>query len=279
MQSDAVKEALRELADCLKDYKVPSHSPAEIVETDEGTSGVLDMPEGSIESPGGSTVTTLPLNICEKVNVGSVLTASEFVRFMTAYRSTRDRFIGSKMFNGFAGPWESVLRSLLDDPVITTIVRKGLAIDAYEMVNKLRARFSMELGSVLAHSNIFKKRFMMIFSRTPSMDSLMHAIKNGSFDGIAQSEAFIVRVKLIKELIDRSLIKAEKHGVFLPMYITAAQRGLPIRGSAPLGVNGLGMTSMPSPIANRLYPSGSMMSGASAVSESLQRRQVRKVHW
>jgi len=67
------------------------------------------------------------------------------------------------------------------------------------------------------------------------MDEMMSAIRRGKFVGIAQSEAFIARVVQLKYWIDCVLIKAEEHGVFLPTYVTAAQRTLPIHPATGIG--------------------------------------------
>jgi len=144
------------------------------------------------------------------------------------------------------------MRSLLDDSVVEKVVRKGYSVDAYELVNKLRARFSMEVCSVLSQSHIFKRRFMKVFTAIPSTDSLMQSIKHGKFNGVAQSDKFLERVKFIKELIDRTLIRAETQNVYLPAYITSAQRSLPIRGNAPLGVLGNEYARMPRSVASAL---------------------------
>jgi len=223
---------------------------------------VVSVIEADVESPGGTVVCTLPVSITQKLNVGNVLEPDEFTQFLVAYRSVRNRFVTSRLFDAFAGPWESTLRSLVDDRVVEVVVRSGLAPDAYELVDQLRARFSRELCSVLAQSHVFKRRYMMVFSKAPSTDTLMRKIRDGQFDGIAQTGAFIKRVVLIKGMIDSVLLKAESHNVYLPTYITAAQRGLPLRPRVPLvGVEGFGMSAMPRMVANHLR-SGSEAGGA-----------------
>lgn len=243
--SDRMKEALAALERSLLDYKVPEVLPSVVIETEEGSVAAVSLGNGTVESPGGTKVCTLPVSICERVNMGQVLTCVDFLRFVAAYRVDKPRFVLSKLFDSFSGPWESVLRSLLDEVVIAGVVKHGVASDAYEMVNRLRVRFSKELVSVLSQSNVYKRRFLRVFSRAPSTDSMMAEIRAGRFHGVAQSDRFLDRVMLIKELIDRALIRAESHNVYLPTYITAAQRGLPVRGRAPLGVLGEDMLSMP----------------------------------
>jgi len=256
--SDRVRESLAMMERSLLDYKVPQLQAASVEETKEGMTTSIDLGNGNVESPGGSVVCTLPIGIFEKVNLGQVLQWSEFMRFITAYRVDKGRFVRSKLFDSFSGPWESVLRSLLDEEVIASVVRSGMATDVYEFVNRLRARFSLEVVSVLSQSNVYKRRFFRVFNRIPSTDSLMEGIRTGHFNNIAQSDKFLERVMMLKELIDRVLIRAESQNVYLPTYITQAQRGLPVRGHAPLGVLGTDMAPMPRRVEGALIEDGRM---------------------
>lgn len=80
----------------------------------------------------------------------------------------------------------------------------------------------------------------------------MHAIRKGKFDKVAQTDGFINRVKLLKGLIDQVLLDAEANNVFLPNYITYAQRNLPIRGGSVLGYEGEDVHAMPESVSKRL---------------------------
>jgi len=149
------------------------------------------------------------------------------------------------------------LLSFLDDGVVAEVVRKGVHAYAYKLVDALRDRFSVEVCSALAGSNLYQRSFARLFRRTPSVDELMKEINRGRFNGIAQSEGFINRIRNIKELIDRVLLAAESKNVYLPTYITSAQRGLAIRGNVPLGVAGEGMVPMPRSVGSYLTSSSS----------------------
>jgi len=74
----------------------------------------------------------------------------------------------------------------------------------------------------------------------------MRAIRKGKFQNIAQTNRFLARVKSLKELVDAVLLNAETHNVYLPNYITAAQRHIPLRGENVLGYQGDGLRPMPS---------------------------------
>jgi len=257
---------LLELEKSLLDFAVQHKVIETVVEEDEGTVvPVVTEGFGEVESPGGSVVCTLPVRICESMNMGKVLNSTEFIRMASAARADVDRFVASKLFDCFSGPWDSILMSLLNDRVVHDIVKGGLARDVYLMVDKMRGRFSLELVSVLANSNIFKKRYYRVFTKVPSMDDLMRAIRRGKFDEIAQTDGFIERVKDLKEMIDKVLLAAERQRIYLPTYITNAQRNIPLRGGQILGYVGEGVQPMPNGISKRLLKSaeGSQVSFAS----------------
>jgi len=241
----------------LAAYVVPVPVVTEVIEDDEGTMApIVAEGFGDVESPGGSTVCVLPVRICEKLNMGEVLKPEEFLRMATAARADIDRFVASKLFDSFAGPWESILRSLLVDDVAILVVRRGIAGDVYAIVDKMRARFGLELCSVLAYSHVFKTSFLKVFRKAPSVDETMRAIRRGNFNGIAQTDGFIQRVKLLKDLVDEVLLKAEQQNVFLPTYITGAQRALPLRSSGRLGYVGDTVFPMPDVTSKKLLENG-----------------------
>jgi len=253
INSQRCKDALVELEKCLLEYRVPSIPIVEVEESGGGTVTPINVEGfGDVESPGGSVVCSLPVKICEKMNEGRTLKSDEFLRVISAARVDVDRFVASKLFDCYAGPWESLLVSLLDDSVASAVVRSGLSADTYLLVDRLRSRLSIEVCSVFAMSNVFEKRFLRIFSAPPSMDSMMSAIKDGKFNGIAQTDGFLDRVVRIKHWIDEVLLSAERQNVYLPTYITSAQRGLPIRGKSRLGYVGSGMNPMPEKVARRI---------------------------
>lgn len=254
IDSERCRQALLEMERSLLEYAVDVSVKMDVLEKEEGTVVPIVVESfGEIESPGGNVVCSLPVKVCESLNLGQTLRSDEFLKLAYAAKSDVDRFVASKLFDCFSGPWESILNSLLEEKVIHDVVKTGLATDVYAMVDKMRSRFNVELVSVLAQSNLFKSRFLKVFSRVPSMDEMMTAIRKGKFDGIAQTGAFLGRVKYLKELIDGVLLAAEGRNVFLPSYITRAQRALPLRGDARLGYVGDEMVRMPVGVSNRLY--------------------------
>jgi hypothetical protein len=243
---DRFRQAMLDLEALLPDYSVPT-PPVSAVKNEHGEEVVeIKAPEmGQVESPGGSVVCELPVMICEKMNQGVKLSAPEFVLVVQRSRSEIVRFCTSKFFDCFAGPWDSFLDSLLVERVRNEVVRCGLYADAYAIVDGLRARFSAEVLSALANSNVFKKRYLGLFSRRPNTDKLMRSVRAGAFNGVAQTEGFLNRIRTLKTKVDQVLLEAESAGVYLPVAITAAQRGLPVRGELPVGVVGDRMVPMP----------------------------------
>jgi hypothetical protein len=246
-------EAIAELESSLFDYVVPPSPGLEV--TDAGVGLVKSGETGRVESPGGSVICQFPLEVCQKLNVGENLNVDEMVVFVAAARDSPQRFATSKLFDCFSGPWDSVLYSMQVMPTVLGLKKRGFASDAYMLIDYLRRRFSMEVCTVLSRSNVYEKKFLRFFKRNPSTDELMEAIKKGSFDSVAQSKGFLDRVRHIKTQIDNVLLFAEEAGMFLPGYITAAQRGLAIRGITPVGVLGEGMRSMPKMVAKRVQAS------------------------
>jgi len=239
------EEAMRNLEATLVDYQVPYVSPGiEVVNGTEGPvgfvmSGESSVDMGTVESPGGSAVCELPVSVCEKLNMGVALEAVEFLDTLSVVREDMDRFVFSKLFDCFSGPWDSFLNTLMLEENVLLIKRKGAYVDTYAIVQRLQNRFSVELMNALKRSNLLKRRFFKVFLRNPSTEKLMMEIRNGSFSGIAQTDGFISRVKYLKDLLDQVLLVADRCGVFLPNHITEAQRALPLRGVAPLGVLGV----------------------------------------
>jgi len=88
------------------------------------------------------------------------------------------------------------------------------------------------------------KLFLRVFSKAPSVRSVMKAISRGKFDGVAQTSGYIKRVKGLKEKIDQVLVYADMQGIYLPTYVTSAQRALPLHGKAVLGYVGEGLEPM-----------------------------------
>jgi len=244
-----IREGLKDLDVMASNYVVPVSTGIDIVEGQ----GVGVVKFGSVESPGGSEVCELPLAICQRMNVGKKLKAEDFMIVAAAARREPERFVASKLFDCFSGPWDSVLDSLMDPEVVGKVVLSGMASDVFGLVNLLRRRHGIEVNSVLAKSHVFTKSYLRVFKGyKPSVDSLFRAIKAGTFDRVAQTEGFISRVKDLKTSIDKVLLFAETNGVYLPSYITDAQRGLPLRGVAPLGVLGGNLTRMPGEVARTL---------------------------
>lgn len=264
INSDRCRQALVELERMLIGYQVPIPAVTEVIEEDGGSvTPVHADGYGSVESPGGSVVCSLPVKICEKMNLGQELTSKEFLKLATAARADVDRFVASKLFDAYAGPWQSILNSLLSDDVVQTVVKKGVASDMYSMVDKMRVRFNIELCSILANSHVFKKTFLKIFRRIPTADDVMREIKNGRFDRVAQTDGFIARVKYLKTLIDEVLLYAEKQSFFLPTYITNSQRSMPVHGTNRLGILGENVYSMPGAVQKAIKYRGETKGGGS----------------
>lgn len=250
--SDRVKESLREITAMLDNYETPD-SPLE-AETGDDPDTPVEV-YGCVESPGGSTVCTLPARICVQMNEGKSLCPEDMLEVVRTSKGCAVDFAASRCFDALSGPWESVLRSLQSDSVIDLIRRKGEATPAFEIVDLLRKRFDNELTTVLSRSNLYKGRFAKIFPRSkPDIATVMTSIKAGKFKGIAQSEGYFLRVRLIKEMIDDVLLKAESKGFFLTGYITDAQR------SRYVGANG-----MPSTTGRLAYPPPSYVSTIQSV--------------
>jgi len=245
IDSDRCREAMLALDKALLDYKIPSPELPKIVEVEQGAVVDILPADGVVESPGGSRVCTLPVAICEKLNTGRVLEPAEFVKLISVVKTHEERFVESKVFDCFSAPWDCFLNSLMTSRVLREVIKRGLATDAFYIVNGLRARLNMEVATVLTKSNVFKYTFMRIFDNAPSMDKIMRAIRKGKFDSVAQTDKFLGRVKSLKELIDSVLLNAEHYSVFLPTYITAAQRQLPLRGDNLLGYQGDDLRPMP----------------------------------
>lgn len=245
IDSDRCREALEALELQLLEYSQPELKVEQVVETVNGSEMPIVLGDGNVESPGGSIICSLPVGLCEKMNLGQELVPTEVERVISAAKKDITRFAQSKLFDCFGGPWDSLLKSLLQRDVVNWIVKRGLPSDTYALVDSLRGRFSTELCSVLSQSNVFHRTFFGMFKVIPSVDKVMRAIRTGRFDGIAQTKAFINRVKDLKTLIDTVLLEAETQNVYLPTYITSAQRALPLRGDKVVGYVGDDLTSMP----------------------------------
>jgi len=250
LESERLKEAMRELEAMTIDFRVTAAALPEREVQGELVNAIIVEGIGEVHSPGGSLLCELPARICEKMNTGRPLQGDELALVVQRASAEIARFSASTLFDCLAGPWESVLRSLHDDAVIRYIVRKGIYVQTYQLVDCLRARFSVEVPNILAQSHLFKRTFMRIFVRPPSVNKLMRAVREGKFDGVAQTSKFLDRVREIKNWIDMALLAAETHSVFLPTYITAAQRAMPLQAPSALGTVGRDLQPMPGRIAN-----------------------------
>jgi len=154
---------------------------------------------------------------------------------VNAFRAHDKALVTSRLFDCFGNAWDSILLSLLDDELLQGIVECGFATFAYEMVARMNNRFSYEFVAVAKSSNVFKRKFFGLFAVSPTTDQIMMAVRAGKFKGLAQTDAFINRVMTLKTCIDEVLVRAQSFNIYLPMYITQAQRTLPIHGRTPLG--------------------------------------------
>jgi len=258
-------EAIQDLDRHLIGYEIPALSVVEI-DSPTGPRAVVELPPvrpvGVVESPGGTEICTLPAVICDKLNQGMTLNPEDMMELLVAVKLDPRRFAISRLFDSLAGPWESVLLSLLRDDVVKKLALHGTHAEAYELVNNLQMRFAFELTSILSNSNVFKKTHWGLFRSPPSVDRMMRAIKKGSYNSVAQTDGFLNRVMQVKEWLDRVLIFAEKYNIYLPTYITAAQRNLPIRGVNVLGVLGDDVVPVSSHIRNKLSGGSSQIVSA-----------------
>jgi hypothetical protein len=240
IDTDRFKEAIAAMEASLSDYQVPNNDA--VLSPKPGTDSVaFELPElGVVESPGGSTVCILKADVCRSMNLGQVLEADGLLDVVRATKGVEDKFIASRLFDSFSGPWESILRSLDQERVLRKIVMDGEATQAFSLVDRLRSRFGVELTHVLANSNVSKRKFLKVFKRTPTVDSVMRAITRGDFSNISQTETFFRRVVLIKTLIDRVLLYAESQNVYLPNHISASQR-MRYVNPTPMGSVGRGL--------------------------------------
>jgi len=83
---------------------------------------------------------------------------------LTAARPNLNRFVASRLFDNFSGPWVSLLDTLLCAAVVDDVVVLGASADAYKMVERMNGRFCEELTSVLASSNLFRRKFFAFVS-------------------------------------------------------------------------------------------------------------------
>lgn len=224
MDKERLREALVSMEAALRTGEI-NPSPVTPVETEEGT--VAQVEVGLVNSPGGTLVCELPMQICETMNDGRVLGTKDFMTLLRRVKGIEGPFVTSRFFDSFAGPWESYLQSLVDAKTLTTVKRKGEWTLAFDIVDKLRRRFDIEMVNVLAQSNLTRNFVERLFRKaTPKASSLMKAIHQGSFSRFTLSHRFFERVKLLRSLLDRALVEAEAVGVYLPQMVSDAQRAM-----------------------------------------------------
>jgi len=224
MDKERLREALVAMEHALR-TGTTEPAPVVPVETEEGSVAQLEM--GMVNSPGGTLVCELPMRTCETMNEGRVLSTSQFMSLLRRVKGIEGPFVASRFFDSFAGPWESFLRSLVDGNTLAMVKKRGEWTLAFDLVEKLRQRFDIEMVNVLAQSNLTRTLVERIFRKAiPKASVLMKAIDKGSFDRYTHSRRFFDRVKLLRMLLDRALVDAESVGVFLPNMISDAQRAI-----------------------------------------------------
>lgn len=235
------RDAVARLEESLLEF-APRDVSEEVTPVD-GTEGLsaLPLPQlGTVESPGGSAVCLLPAETCQDMNIGRVLEPIPAVEVVVAAKPHVDRFVGSRLFDGFAGPWESILRSFADDSVMRHIIKVGEATAASAILSGLRVRFNYELVGVLKNSNVTRSRFRKLFSKGPKISTVMKAIENGDFSSIAQTHGFFKRVGFIKAMLVRAIDAAQRANFYLPDQVTEMQRMQYVQGVVGYGSVGQG---------------------------------------
>lgn len=230
------EEAIVAMKGVLPSYVVPS-SGINIVESRDGTVGTLELVSRDmvVESPGGSTICTMPARVCEKLNEGHVLTYDELVVLTDVFREYGNRVVASRLFDGYSTPWTSFLLTLHNEEVVSRVVHRGLSTAVYGLLGALYARYETELVATANSSHVLRKKFLKLFSFRPTAMQVVEAMHRGKFTEIAQSKSFIARVLQLKQWMDHAYVIAEKHCVYLPHFVTNAQRTLPIHAQTALG--------------------------------------------
>jgi len=235
------REAVNALEGMLTSYKVPDVSQE--VSPVESTSGMSEVPlprMGTVESPGGTAVCLIPATVCQELNVGKVLSATDFMSVVVAVKPCVSRFVASRLFDSLSGPWESIFRTLLDPAVVNHVVKVGESTTTYAVVDEMRKRFAYELVGVLRNSNLTRSRFKKLFRKPPSLRSVIQAVEKGDFANIAQTDAYFRRVVLLQGLMVRVLAAAETASVYLPTQVSEVQRMQYVQGVQGAGTVGRG---------------------------------------
>jgi len=218
---------------------------------------------GEVNSPGGSLVCYLPATTCEVMNEGRVMPPEMFLDMIVKVKGIEHGLVGSRLFDGYAGPWESFLRSLVQRDTLRLIRRKGEWSTAYTVVERLSSRFDYELVNVLVKSNVTRSFVDKLFNRkTPRPSQLISEIMDGKFLRFGQSKSFFERVRLIKGLLDHTLVEGERVGFFIPHMVTSAQRTLAL--GAPQVVGAGPGSWQPVPIKEYKAEASSVDFGASS---------------
>jgi hypothetical protein len=223
------KTRMREALEAMERSLISGKVVAPVVESVESEDGKMAQVEivGVVNSPGGSVVCELPVQTYETMNEGRALEVVPFMDLLARTREIAPGFVGSRLFDGFAGPWESFLRTACDPYVLAAVRRSGEWSGVYTVVERLRARFDFELVNVLVQSNVTRSLVAKLFGRGPPRPSkLVAEIAKGKFDRFGQSKGFFRRVQFVRALLDRSLVSAEEAGCYLPNMVSQAQRSL-----------------------------------------------------
>lgn len=256
---DRFTEAMKGLCKVVDSYAVPK-PPVDFVEVSGGYIGQVKLPAlSAVESPGGSLICEIPGELAKSLNTGRELSVSETKELVQIYRVHGRRLVASRLFDCYGHAWSAVYQAFMSTEVVNELMVAGLQTYAYEFLGYLGTRFSMELDGVVAKSNVYKRVFLNLFSVKPTTDQILRAIHRGKFDAIAQSEAFLDRVRCLKGWHDRCLLVAERCGVYLPHHFTAAQFTLPIHGATPIPHQAQGSIVM-QPLADYYSPRKGMRS-------------------
>jgi hypothetical protein len=222
LDKDRVKEALAELELVLRTNHEPEVS-SPVVETASGS--VVRLELNTVNSPGGTAVCELPARTCEKMHLGQLLTEAEVYDFFDRIRRVPQPVAGTRMFDGYGGPWLSVLKSLSQPDVMHMVVAKGLWPLAFDFIMFLKWRFDFELVQVMRQSNVTRSLLSRIFTRKPpTAQQLLVMIDRGEFRRMGQSSRFFERVRLINNAHQEVLVEGERRGVFFPESVAYTQR-------------------------------------------------------
>lgn len=194
-----------------------------------------DKERVEVNSPGGSVIMTFRVEVYEKLMSGDVMDSSLFVSLLKAVKKNESRFAKSSLFDNWAPPWESVFKAFADDACVIAMKNAALHTVGIGVLSKLYDRYRQEALHVCKTSNLYRETFLKVFPRVMSVTRVAAAVRSGKLP-IAQSDRFVARLLYLKELHDRSTLYLEKHSLYVPTQVTAAQRRLPINRKPLLGV-------------------------------------------